>query len=1330
MVLRELSESEWQHSFVPVLTLAGSANKLGSAPGGGGDRAREHAVGDVKHIMDKTIGRRCCRISGAVSAANYLEVPREARIAPLNLTGRFVYIQVRPIGDKVMTFHLDVLDAGGRPERVTFSTLYSNRPSTPTRRGGSAGGGGASKRPASAGDAGGGRVSTTTTTLSRNTKHGNGAALTAVASTATALEAWKSGGVGGGGAGWATTTIGEAATADAAAGTALVKRGGALRYPVSFDTSRSRGWTVLGIDMVALMLEGGGRAGAAGGRGYGVLRGVKLGSNMVVRGVYASDCVYSPHTLPKEMAFRIPGGGKDWETAYNWLWLPEVPDENAAPPADGTRPTTRPAWPPGADSPTPSVAAANAADARGRRRMEKRHFFAEPGTVGRLLAHEDNDGVGGGAEEEGAVKTKGRASTPGGRGRSGTLGIRGRPTGKGRRESCGVSVGESPFPRTPRRAGGAVGVAALSPAALGGGRGRRGQSTPPRPGLLASPRTPYSRGRCASPFSRLPLASPARMRPVSAAAGGSGGIRGAAASSPRARPTSGVWRARERSSMVAPSPTTTAAAVARRQGKPPASPTRRRITAGGGGGRGRTFFLEDDEEEDDEDDGGFDVGVDACGGGDVGGGGGGGGKGGAKKGGAWNWTSEELEAWPGRETAPATPVVAVLNNGGKRLTDGDEDEKEENEEGREAVRRAGASPSGVVGMDPPVVSRVLPPGLESSRPDPPEFDPDPALRLERALCYTGGDLPGSTTVTFVGRGAEFMAFPCNNVIVLMETPVMPEAFFSGDGPAGMDEGVGAEKEGEEEEEERDGLLELPQPAPAPHIFLRGHTDTVTRLKLSHAGHLLASAQGDPLGAAGGHGIVRLWNATSLGRRSPADCGSARAAGGGRRTPLREGGGGKCAAHFIAHRWGVSSMCFSSDDRLLCTVGGDDHRRTQVIVWDVALLCTARAGTIHGAGSGLAVVARQISDFPITNMLFSPFEKLRLVSCGRENVRFWRVRRRHLPACPAVLNDFARDLACTDLAFQSSCSGIAGVEDHANWVEGPRVVYVSSRAGTVLQVSYHTRNLLCVLQLHNGPILSLEVNEDHAISGSEDKVLRMWPLDFSDFLMEAAHESPVVSVCSSKDGLKLAVGTAAGSISVLDVMTHGYTTALRSHRGGVTAAAIDPSEERDDFATVSEDCTIRVWDLVSGVQRYQFSSPTDRPTCVAYAPKQPPPLPEGCDGGGGGAPEEEGGVEQAAAGGAGAGGKGRWHLVAGYASGAVRVFDVPSTSTLLELEQHRSAVQQVTFTPDGARLVSAGEDGLLCLYDVTQGYHPWRVMACDEPQPGRPISLSVSHSNQR
>lgn len=57
----------------------------------------------------------------------------------------------------------------------------------------------------------------------------------------------------------------------------------------------------------------------------------------------------------------------------------------------------------------------------------------------------------------------------------------------------------------------------------------------------------------------------------------------------------------------------------------------------------------------------------------------------------------------------------------------------------------------------------------------------------------------------------------------------------------------------------------------------------------------------------------------------------------------------------------------------------------------------------------------------------------------------------------------------------------------------------------MQVSYHTRNLLCVLKLHDGPILSLAVNEGYAVTGSADKLLRLWPLDFSDFLMEALHE---------------------------------------------------------------------------------------------------------------------------------------------------------------------------------------------------------------------------------
>jgi len=56
---------------------------------------------------------------------------------------------------------------------------------------------------------------------------------------------------------------------------------------------------------------------------------------------------------------------------------------------------------------------------------------------------------------------------------------------------------------------------------------------------------------------------------------------------------------------------------------------------------------------------------------------------------------------------------------------------------------------------------------------------------------------------------------------------------------------------------------------------------------------------------------------------------------------------------------------------------------------------------------LPVIARQTSDFPISAMRFSPYEPGKLVSCGGENVRFWRIKAGHLPACPAILNEFAR-----------------------------------------------------------------------------------------------------------------------------------------------------------------------------------------------------------------------------------------------------------------------------------------------------------------------------------
>lgn len=73
-----------------------------------------------------------------------------------------------------------------------------------------------------------------------------------------------------------------------------------------------------------------------------------------------------------------------------------------------------------------------------------------------------------------------------------------------------------------------------------------------------------------------------------------------------------------------------------------------------------------------------------------------------------------------------------------------------------------------------------------------------------------------------------------------------------------------------------------------------------------------------------------------------------------------------------------------------------------------------------------------------------------------------------------------------------------------------------------------------------------------------------------------HEGPVTAVSISPDGLRILAGTATGNFGVLDVSSRKYTTLMRSHVSSVLAVALDPL--RRQMATVSDDHTIRIWDL--------------------------------------------------------------------------------------------------------------------------------------------------------
>jgi hypothetical protein len=82
---------------------------------------------------------------------------------------------------------------------------------------------------------------------------------------------------------------------------------------------------------------------------------------------------------------------------------------------------------------------------------------------------------------------------------------------------------------------------------------------------------------------------------------------------------------------------------------------------------------------------------------------------------------------------------------------------------------------------------------------------------------------------------------------------------------------------------------------------------------------------------------------------------------------------------------------------------------------------------------------------------------------------------------------------TDIAFE--------VGQSLYQLPGQRHVYVASASGAVFDIDYSTRTVAAVHQLHVGAINSLTLHEGFCVTASDDRMLRVWPLDFGDFLME-------------------------------------------------------------------------------------------------------------------------------------------------------------------------------------------------------------------------------------
>lgn len=153
---------------------------------------------------------------------------------------------------------------------------------------------------------------------------------------------------------------------------------------------------------------------------------------------------------------------------------------------------------------------------------------------------------------------------------------------------------------------------------------------------------------------------------------------------------------------------------------------------------------------------------------------------------------------------------------------------------------------------------------------------------------------------------------------------------------------------------------------------------------------------------------------------------------------------KCVYSFQAPQEKVQQIRLN-EKKHLAMVATDVYNRQVITLFDISEVESKKRSIL---------LARQVSDFNILTIKFSPVEHDKLISCGRENIRFWRTKNQHLPGAPVILKHHARNTIFTVLDFQFAY-------DEKNPViqrQKIRNVYVGSQNGLLFQVNYHTHEL--------------------------------------------------------------------------------------------------------------------------------------------------------------------------------------------------------------------------------------------------------------------------------
>ena len=365
---------------------------------------------------------------------------------------------------------------------------------------------------------------------------------------------------------------------------------------------------------------------------------------------------------------------------------------------------------------------------------------------------------------------------------------------------------------------------------------------------------------------------------------------------------------------------------------------------------------------------------------------------------------------------------------------------------------------------------------------------------------------------------------------------------------------------------------------------------------------------------------------------------------------------------------LKSLSESIKSKFLC-VAGTEQLKELIIIFKIEDL------------NNINIYIRKNLKFIINSIKFVPYSDEVLISCGKENIKFYRIKNNNLYEKSVVLSQYSKNnFLCID--FNKSIFG-------DNYSDKGKA-YIGSSSGAVFQISCLSQELESVYLIQNSPILSLASNEIFVVTGSEDGYCRVWPVGFEEFIMEAKHDSGVCSVDISYDSIDILCGSLNGSIGILNIYNKNYHTLFRSPNSDITLLFLHPLnnfiftvENNENFNN------LRIWDLQNKEEIFNFKSENDLINCVnADLLKK---------------------------------------FVCGFTSGIIKVFDFEKSELIYQCKPFKSPVNDLIYIQSYDKLIAMSSMGNLSVHDCNLDYKQIKIINIGKQCLYSDISLSVEQN---